>query len=96
MLVAKGYNQYEGINFGETYAPIARLEAVRLLLPYACVMDFKLYYMDVKSIFLNGYIEKEVNVSQPLDFEDYKIQIMYTSIRKLFMDLNKFGHKGPL
>lgn len=71
-LIAKGYNQQEGINFGEIYGPVGRLEAVRLLLVYACVMNFKLYQMDVKSDFLFGYIEDEVYVSQSHGFEDYK------------------------
>ena len=62
-LVAKGYNQEEGIDFGETYAPVARLEAVRLLLAYACLKGFKLHQMDVKSAFLNRFIDEEVNVS---------------------------------
>jgi len=70
-LVAKGYNQEEGIDFGETYAPVARLEAVRLLLAYACLSGFKIFQMDVKSAFLNGFIDEEVYVSQPLGFEDH-------------------------
>ena len=61
-LVAKGYNQEEGIDYDETYAPVARLEAIRLLLAFACIMDFKLFQMDVKSVFLNGYIEEEIYV----------------------------------
>jgi hypothetical protein len=55
-LVAQGYTQIEGLDFGETYAPIARLEAIRILLAYACAHNIKLYQMDVKSAFLNGYI----------------------------------------
>jgi len=70
-LVAKGYNQEEGIDFGETYTPIARLEAVRLLLAYTCMKGFRLHQMDVKSAFLNGYIDEEVYVSQPPGFEDH-------------------------
>jgi len=70
-LVAKGYNQEEGIDFGKTYAPIARLEAVRLLLACACMKGFRLHQMDVKSAFLNGYIDEEVYASQPLGFEDH-------------------------
>jgi len=70
-LVAKGYNQEEGIDFGETYAPVARLEAVRLLLAYACLKGFRLHQMDVKSAFLNGFIDEEVYVSQPPGFEDH-------------------------
>ncbi|KAI4371459.1 hypothetical protein MLD38_019692 [Melastoma candidum] len=70
-LVAKGYSQSEGIDYDETYAPVARLEAIRLLLAYACYNDFKLFQMDVKSTFLNGEKE-EVYVDQPLGFEDPK------------------------
>jgi hypothetical protein len=67
--VAQGYTQIEGLDFGETYTPIARLEAIRILLVYACAHSIKLYQMDVKSAFLNGYIQ-EVHVEQPLGFED--------------------------
>ena len=62
-LVAKGYNQEEGVDFDETYAPVARLEVVRLLLAYACMCNFKLSQMDVKSEFLNGFLNEEVYVS---------------------------------
>ncbi|KAK2382297.1 putative mitochondrial protein [Trifolium repens] len=71
-LVAQGYNQEEGIDYEETYAPVARLEAIRLLLAYACNMNFKLYQMDVKSAFLNGYISEEVYVKQPPGFENHE------------------------
>jgi len=71
-LVAKGDNQEEGIDFGETYAPVAKLEAVRLLLAYAYMNGFKLHQMDVRSLFLNGYIDEEFYVSQPPGFEDHK------------------------
>jgi len=64
-LVAKGYNQEEGINYDETYTPVARLEAIRMLLAFACIMDFRLFQMDVKSAFLNGLIEEDVYVDQP-------------------------------
>ena len=50
-LVAQGYSQEEGIDFDESFAPVARLEAIRMLLIFVCYMDFKLYQMDVKSIF---------------------------------------------
>ncbi|KAK2382949.1 putative mitochondrial protein [Trifolium repens] len=72
-LVAQGYNQEEGIDYEETYAPVARLEAIRLLLAYACNMNFKLYQMDVKSAFLNGYINEEVYVKQPPGFENHEL-----------------------
>ena len=61
-LAAQGYTQVEGLDFGETYAPVARLEAIRILLAYDCAHIIKLYKMDVKCAFLNGYINKEVYV----------------------------------
>ena len=59
-MVAQGYTQVEGLDFGETYAPVARLEAIRILLAYAYAHNIKLYQIDVKSAFLNGYINKEI------------------------------------
>ncbi|GJS80434.1 retrovirus-related pol polyprotein from transposon TNT 1-94 [Tanacetum coccineum] len=59
-LVAQGYNQKEGVDYDETYAPVARLESIRVLLAYACALDFKLIQMDVKSVFLNGFINEKV------------------------------------
>ncbi|WP_274923133.1 reverse transcriptase domain-containing protein, partial [Streptomyces clavifer] len=69
-LVAKGYAQVEGIDFEETFAPVARLESIRILLAYASSMRIKLFQMDVKSAFLNGEIEEDVYVTQPQGFED--------------------------
>jgi hypothetical protein len=69
-LVAKGYSQVKGLVFEETFAPVARLESIRILLAYATRHDFKLYQMDVKSAFLNGPIKEELYVEQPLGFED--------------------------
>jgi hypothetical protein len=69
-LVAKGYSQVEGLDFGETYAPVARLESIRILLAYATYHGFKLYQMDVKSAFLNEPIKEEVYIEQPHGFED--------------------------
>ncbi|WJX88387.1 hypothetical protein P8452_70484 [Trifolium repens] len=71
-LVAQGYSQQEGIDFTETFAPVARLEAIRLLLSYAVNNGITLYQMDVKSAFLNGVISEEVYVKQPPGFEDLK------------------------
>jgi len=71
-LVAQGYTQIEGLDFGETYAPVARLESIRILLAYAAHHDFKLYQMDVKSAFLNGPLSELVYVEQPPGFEDPK------------------------
>ncbi|GJX42129.1 retrovirus-related pol polyprotein from transposon TNT 1-94 [Tanacetum coccineum] len=71
-LVAQGYNQQEGIDYDETYALVARLESIRILLAYACALDFKLFQMDVKSVFLNGFINEEVYMAQPPGFIDFK------------------------
>ncbi|GJR99519.1 retrovirus-related pol polyprotein from transposon TNT 1-94 [Tanacetum coccineum] len=62
----------EGIDFDETYAPVARLKSIRILLAYACAHDFKLFQMDVKSVFLNGFINEEVYVAQPSGFVDFE------------------------
>ncbi|GJZ92974.1 copia protein [Tanacetum coccineum] len=70
-LVAQGYNQQEGIDYDKTYAPVARLEPIRILLAYACALNFKLFQMDVKSAFLNGFINEEVYVAQPLGFINF-------------------------
>ncbi|GJT23241.1 copia protein [Tanacetum coccineum] len=64
--------QQEGIDFNETYAPMARLESIRILLAYACAHDFKLFQMDVKSAFLNGFINEKVYVAQPPGFVDFE------------------------
>ncbi|GJV08889.1 retrovirus-related pol polyprotein from transposon TNT 1-94 [Tanacetum coccineum] len=69
-LVAQGYTQEEGIDYDEVFAPIARIEAIRLFLAYASFKDFVVYQMDIKSAFLYGKIEEEVYVCQPLRFED--------------------------
>ncbi|GJR03580.1 retrovirus-related pol polyprotein from transposon TNT 1-94 [Tanacetum coccineum] len=71
-LVAQGYNQQDGIDYDETYAPVARLESIKIILAYACALDFKLFQMDVKSAFLNGLINEEVYVAQPPGFIDFK------------------------
>ncbi|GKA66879.1 retrovirus-related pol polyprotein from transposon TNT 1-94 [Tanacetum coccineum] len=70
-LVAQGYNHLEGIDYDETYAPVARLESIRILLAYACALDFKLFQMDVKSIFLKGFINEE-EIMPRKSSEDYK------------------------
>ncbi|GJX12840.1 retrovirus-related pol polyprotein from transposon TNT 1-94 [Tanacetum coccineum] len=69
-LVAQRYTQEEGINYDEVFAPVARIEAIRLFLAYALFKDFVVYQMDVKSAFLYGKIEEEVYVCQPPGFED--------------------------
>ncbi|GJY75251.1 putative ribonuclease H-like domain-containing protein, partial [Tanacetum coccineum] len=69
-LVAQGYTQEEGIDYDKVFAPVARIEAIRLFLAYASFKDFMVYQMDVKSAFLYGKIEEEVYVCQPPGFKD--------------------------
>jgi hypothetical protein len=64
-LVAKGFSQVEGLDFRETFEPVARLEAICILLAYESHHEIKLYQMDVKSPFLNGFINELVYVNQP-------------------------------
>jgi hypothetical protein len=71
-LVAQGYTQVEGLDFGETFATVAHLEAIRILLAFATSNGFKLYQMDVKSALLNGVTREEVYVRQPPGFESLK------------------------
>ena len=88
-LVAQGYTQVEGLDFGETYAPVARLEAIRILLAYACAHNIKLYQIDVKSAFLNRYINKLVYVVQPPGFEDVKKPNHVYKLRKALYGLKQ-------
>jgi len=88
-LVAKGYNQEEGIDYGETFALVARLEDVRLLLTFACMSGFKLFQMDVKSAFLNGYINEEVYVDQPSGFEDHQYPNHVFKLKKALYGLKQ-------
>nr|GFB90801.1 copia protein [Tanacetum cinerariifolium] len=69
-LVAKGYAQEEGIDFEESFAPVARLEAVWIFIAYATHKSFPIYQMDVKTTFLNGPLKEEVYVAQPDGFVD--------------------------
>ena len=71
-LVAQGFTQVEGLDFEETFAPVAKLEAIRMLLAFVVHHDFKLYQMDVKSAFLNGSLSELVYVEEPSGFEDPK------------------------
>jgi hypothetical protein len=94
--VTKGYSQGEGLDFDETYALVARLESIHILLAYATYYGFKLYQMDVKSAFLNGPIKEEVYVEQPPGFEDseypnhvYKLsKALYGSSKPQEHDMN--------
>ena len=68
-LVVQGYNHEECIDYEKTFAPVARIESIQILIAFAAHMEIKLYQMDVKSAFLNGYLKEEVYVMQPPSFE---------------------------
>ncbi|KAH9680549.1 hypothetical protein KPL71_026587 [Citrus sinensis] len=88
-LMARGYNQEEGIDFDETFAPIPRLESIRMLLAYACHKDFILFQMDVKSTFLNGYIMEEVYVKQSPGFENEQFPNYVYKLSKALYELKQ-------
>jgi hypothetical protein len=84
-LVAQGFSQVEGPDFGETFAPVAHLEAIRILLAFVTFKGFKLYQMDVKSVFLNGVIQEEVYVRHPLGFQNPKyLHRVYKLLKALY------------
>jgi hypothetical protein len=93
-LVAKGYAQVAGLDCEETFAPVARLESIRILLAYAAHHSFRLFQMDVKSAFLNGPIKEEVYVEQPLALRMTGIPTMYISSLRRSMDLSKPQEHG--
>ncbi|GKC41798.1 putative ribonuclease H-like domain-containing protein [Tanacetum coccineum] len=90
-LVAQGYRQEEGIDYDKVFAPVARIEAIRLFLAYASFMDFTVYQMDVKSAFLYGTIEEEVYVSQPPGFVDPEFPDKVYKVEKALYGL----HQAP-
>ena len=71
-LVAKGFSHVEGIDYFETFAPMAKMDFVCLVLALAIAQGCSMFQMDVKSAFHNGYIKEEVYVEQPPGFEDHK------------------------
>jgi hypothetical protein len=86
-LIAQWYSQLEGLEFGETFAPVAHLETIRIMLAFVASKGFKLYQMDVKSDFLNAVIQEEVYVRQPSGFESPKYP---DRVYKLSKDLYRF------
>ena len=88
-IVAQGFTQVEGLDFKETYAPMARLEAIRMLLAYAAHHNFKLYQMDVKSAFLNGPIQELVYIEQPPGFKDPKFPNHVYKLQKVLYGLKQ-------
>nr|GFC28882.1 retrovirus-related Pol polyprotein from transposon TNT 1-94 [Tanacetum cinerariifolium] len=94
-LVAKGYPQEDGINFEESFAPVARLKAVRFFVVYAALKNFPIYQMDVKTTFLNGPLKEEVFVRQPggfadPDFSNHEAMLDACWIESMQNELNRF------
>ncbi|GJY64082.1 putative ribonuclease H-like domain-containing protein [Tanacetum coccineum] len=88
-LVAQGYTQEEGIDSDEVFAPVARIEAIRLFLAYASFKDFVVYQMDVKSAFLYGKIKEEVYFCQPIGFEDLEFPDRVYKVEKALYGLHQ-------
>jgi hypothetical protein len=88
-LVANVYSQVKGLDFDETFAPVARLESIYMLLAYATHHGFKLYQMDVKSAFLNGPIKEEVYVEQPPGFESEEYHNHVYKLHKVLYGLKQ-------
>jgi hypothetical protein len=78
-LITQGFSQVEGLDFGKMFAPVAHLEAIRILLAFATTKGFKLYQMDVKNAFLNSVIQEEVFIRQPQILSNSNILIECTS-----------------
>lgn len=86
-LVAQGFKQIEGVDFDETFALVTRLKSIQILLAIACVWNFKLFQMDVKSAFLNGILNEEVYVEQPKCFRYPKYPNLVYCLKKALYGL---------
>ncbi|GJS15710.1 copia protein [Tanacetum coccineum] len=94
-LVVQGYRQEEGIDYDEVFAPVARIEAIRIFLAFAFYMGFIVYQMDVKSAFLYGKIDEEVYVSQPSGFIDPKYPKKVYKVVKALYGLHQAPRAWP-
>ena len=77
-LVAQGHNQEVGIDYDEIFAPVARLEVIRMLLTFESFKNFRFFQMNVKSAFLNSFIEEQVYIDQPPSFEIHEFWITFS------------------
>ena len=89
ILLPRGFAKKEGIDFEETFAPVACLEAIRIFLTFAASKGFKVFQMDVKSAFLNGFIEEEIYVKQPPGFENPKFPNRVYKLQKALYGLKQ-------
>ena len=88
-LVAKGYKQREGIDYGEVFAPVARLETIRLLISLAAQHRWKIYQLDVKSAFLNGFLEEEIYIEQLFGYIEIKNEGKVYKLKKALYGLKQ-------
>ena len=84
--MAQGYSQVEGVNFDETFAPVAHMASIRVLIALACHLKFKFYQMDLKIAFLNEFLKEDVYVTQPKGFIDPHFPDHVLYLRRLSMD----------
>nr|GFA04612.1 uncharacterized mitochondrial protein AtMg00810-like [Tanacetum cinerariifolium] len=94
-LVAVGYSQQEGIDYNETFSPVARIKAIRLFLAYAAHKDFTVFQMDVKTAFLNGILKEEVYVGQPLSFVSKKYPDHVYALDKVWFETSTSSMANP-
>ena len=87
--MAQGYSQMEGVDYDETFAPVARMESIRIFLALACHLKFNLYQMDVKIAFLNGFLKEDVYRAQPKEFIDPHFSNHVLYLKKAFYGLKQ-------
>ena len=87
--VARGFSQKEGVDYEETFAPVARYTSIRSVFALAAVMKWKIHQMDVKTAFLNGVVEEEVYVEQPLGFETHDRESHVCRLKKALYGLKQ-------
>ena len=88
-LVAKGFSQVRGVDFDEVFSPVARAESIRIIIAMAAQFRWKLHHLDVKSAFINGYIEEDIYVDQPEGFIEAGKESYVLKLKKLSMASNK-------
>ena len=95
-LVAKGYSQIQGINYDETFSPVARYNSIRTILAIANELDFDIHQMDVKTAFLNGNIDADVYMEQPEGFINTKYPENVCKLRKCIETVSQMLEKKQL
>ena len=88
--VARGFSQKEGVDYDETFAPVARYTSIRSIIAIASTMGWKLHQMDVKAAFLNGIIEEEVCIEQPEGFVVHGKESHVWKMKRIYMDSIKY------